>query len=129
MNETDKISLFIGKYTALIVLFTAVFSLCFSHAFLWIKTSWINYLLMIIMFGMGLTLKPKDFILVFSYPKEIILGCIAQYTIMPLTAYCLCCLFHLDEALSAGVILTGACPGGAASNVITYLSKRFYRLF
>jgi len=123
MNKIEKISLFIGKYMALIVLFTAAASLCFSHSFLWIKTSWINYLLIIIMFGMGLTLKPKDFILVLSYPKEIILGCIIQYTFMPLTAFGLSCLFHLDTALSAGVILVGTCPGGTASNVITYLSK------
>ena len=78
---------------------------------------------MVIMFGMGLTLKSGDFVLIFSRPKEIIWGVISQYAIMPLLALGLCCLFHLDSALMAGVILVGTCPGGTASNVITYLSK------
>ena len=118
-----KISELIGKYIAIIVLLTAFFSLFFPNNFLWIKTSYINYLLMIIMFGMGLTLNANDFILVFSHPKEIVSGAISQYVIMPILALSLCYLFHLDSALMAGVVLVGTCPGGTASNVITYLSK------
>ena len=40
---------------------------------------------------------------------------------MPILAFGLGNLFGLDTALLAGVILVGACPGGTASNVITYL--------
>jgi len=120
MNKTAE---FIGKNIAIIVLLTAFFSLFFPGNFLWIKTSYINYLLMIIMFGMGLTLKANDFILIFSHPKEIISGAIAQYTIMPLLAFGLSYFFHLDSVLTIGVVLVGTCPGGTASNVITYLSK------
>ena len=123
MDKINKISEFIGKNIAIIVLLTAISSLLFSNSFLWIKTSCINYLLMIIMFGMGLTLKSDDFLLVFSHPKEIVWGAISQYSIMPLLAFGLSYLFHLDSALMAGVILVGTCPGGTASNVITYLSK------
>ena len=123
MNKANKISEFIVKYMAIIVLIFAFCSLFFSNHFLWIKTSYINYLLMIIMFGMGLTLKAEDFIPIFSHPKEITLGAISQYTIMPLLAFGLSYLFHLDLALTAGVVLVGTCPGGTASNVITYLSK------
>ncbi len=123
MDKINKISEFIAKYMAVIILIIAGFSLFFPSNFLWIKTSYINYLLMIIMFGMGLTLKPDDFVLVFSHPKEIICGAFSQYLIMPLLALCLSSLFHLDAALTAGVILVGTCPGGTASNVITYLSK------
>ena len=123
MDKTNKISEFIGKYVAIIVLIIAFFSLFFSNHFLWIKTSYINYLLMIIMFGMGLTLKSGDFVLVFSHPKEIAWGTVSQYVIMPLLALGLSYLFHLDSALTAGVILVGTCPGGTASNVITYLAK------
>ncbi len=123
MNKINKIFEFIGKHMAITVLATASFSLFFSNGFLWIKTSYINYLLMLIMFGMGLTLKSDDFILVFSHPKEIIFGTISQYTLMPFLALGLSYLFHLDSALTAGVILVGTCPGGTASNVITYLSK------
>ncbi|MBQ9246765.1 bile acid:sodium symporter family protein [bacterium] len=123
MNKMSKLSEFIGKNMAIIVLLIAFFSLLFSNKFLWIKTSYINYLLMIIMFGMGLTLKSDDFVLVFSHPKEIAFGTVSQYLIMPLLALSLSYLFNLDSTLTAGVILVGTCPGGTASNVITYLSK------
>ena len=123
MNKINGIVKFITEYMAIIVLAVAFCSLFLPSHFLWIKASYINYLLMIIMFGMGLTLKSEDFILVFSRPKEIALGTVSQYAIMPLLAFGLSCLFHLDSALIAGVVLVGTCPGGTASNVITYLSK------
>ena len=72
---------------------------------------------------MGLTLKSEDFVLIFSHPKEVILGSISQYVFMPALAFGLSYLFHLDPGLAAGVILVGTCPGGTASNVITYLAK------
>ena len=75
------------------------------------------------MFGMGLTLNLKDFKIVFSRPKDVIIGCLAQFTVMPLLAWLLTRLFSLDEALALGVVLVGCCPGGTASNVITYLAK------
>lgn len=78
---------------------------------------------MIVMFGMGQTLKFDDFKIVFTRPKDIIIGCIAQFTIMPLIASLLGRIFGLEAGLLAGVILVGTCPGGTSSNVITYLSK------
>jgi BASS family bile acid:Na+ symporter len=75
------------------------------------------------MFGMGLTLNLNDFKIVFSRPKDVVIGCLAQFTIMPLLAWALARLFSLDEALALGVVLVGCCPGGTASNVITYLAK------
>ena len=75
------------------------------------------------MFGMGLTLKPSDFKVVFSRPKDVIVGCIAQFTLMPLLAFLLTKLFNLPAELAVGVILVGTCPGGTSSNVMTYLSK------
>jgi len=75
------------------------------------------------MFGMGLTLKFEDFVIVFRRPKDIIIGCIAQFTIMPLLAFLLGKVFGLEAGLLAGVILVGTCPGGTASNVMTYLGK------
>ena len=89
----------------------------------WIKTSYVNTLLGIVMFGMGLTLKLEDFKVVFSRPKDVIIGCIAQFTIMPLLAFGLTKIFNLPVELAVGVILVGTCPGGTSSNVITYLSK------
>lgn len=114
---------FVIKYMAVIVLVIALMALFMPKTAMWIETSWINYLLMMVMFGMGLTLKPESFILVFKRPKDILCGVFAQYTIMPLLALCLSRLFGLDAALTAGVILVGTCPGGTASNVITYFAK------
>lgn len=114
---------FFIKYMALIVLVIALVSLFVPQSALWISTSWINYLLMVVMFGMGLTLKPESFVLVFKRPKDILCGIFTQYTIMPLLALGLSRLFGLDAALTAGVILVGTCPGGTASNVITYFAK------
>ena len=78
---------------------------------------------MVVMFGMGLTLRPADFRPVFARPRAVVLGCLAQFTVMPALAYALCQAFSLDPALAVGVVLVGACPGGTASNVITYLAK------
>lgn len=123
MKVLEKISDFFGKYMAIIVLVVAALALFAPGTCLWIQTSWVNYLLMIVMFGMGLTLKLEDFKLVFTRPKDIIIGCLAQFTVMPLLAFLLGKAFGLDAALMAGVVLVGTCPGGTSSNVITYLSK------
>ena len=123
MNLLNNVSNLFGKHMAIIVLVVTAATLFVPQTGLWVSLSWINYLLMIIMFGMGLTLKLEDFKLVFVRPKEVIVGCIAQFTIMPLLAFALCKLFNLDVALMTGVVLVGACPGGTSSNVITYLSK------
>ena len=123
MKVLEKISDFFGKYMAIIVLVVAALALFAPGTCLWIQTSWVNYLLMIVMFGMGLTLKLEYFKLVFTRPKDIIIGCLAQFTVMPLLAFLLGKAFGLDAALLAGVVLVGTCPGGTSSNVITYLSK------
>ena len=71
---------------AAIVLAAAALAFLVPDSGLWIRTGWINYLLMIVMFGMGLTIRPADFKVVFTRPKHVIIGCLAQFTIMPLTA-------------------------------------------
>ena len=123
MDFLKKISELVGKYMALIVLAVAAVSLFMPASTLWIRTEWVNYLLMIVMFGMGLTLSVNDFALVLKRPFDILAGTVAQFTIMPLLAFILSKVFMLDPALTAGVVLVGTCPGGTASNVITYLSK------
>jgi len=123
MKILENISSLFGKYMALLVLIVAALALFVPRSLLWVNTSWINYLLMLVMFGMGLTLKPDDFKIVFKRPGDIIIGCIAQFTIMPLLAFAIGKLFGLEAGLMAGGILVGTCPGGTSSNVITYLSK------
>ena len=123
MEFLEKLSAFFGKWMALIVIAVAALALFAPQTCLWIKTSWINWLLGIVMFGMGLTLKMSDFKVVFSRPKDIIIGFIAQFTLMPLIAFVLTKAFQLPTEIAVGVILVGTCPGGTSSNVMTYLSK------
>ena len=118
-----KLCHYISKYMGLLVLAAALLALAFPNVLGQISPKVINYLLGVVMFGMGLTLNLQDFKVVFSRPKDVVTGCVAQFTIMPLLAWVLSKLFHLDEALALGVVLVGCCPGGTASNVITYLAK------
>ena len=115
MKVIEKISEFFGKYMALIVLAVAALALFVPQSSLWIDTSWINYLLMVVMFGMGLTMKPRDFALVFKRPKDILVGTAAQFIIMPALAFGLSKLFQLDPALTAGVVLVGTARSAADS--------------
>ena len=118
-----KISEILGKYMAWIVLLIAVLALLLPKTCMWIQTGWVNYLLMIVMFGMGTTMKLSDFSVVFKRPRDVVIGCLAQFIVMPLLAFSLGKLFCLDNELLVGVVLVGTCPGGTSSNVITYLSK------
>ena len=118
-----KISDLVGKYMAFIVLIIAAMALFLPGTCLWIQTKWINYLLMVVMFGMGLTMKVSDFAVVFSNPRDVIIGCLAQFLVMPALAFALGRIFGLNDELLVGVVLVGTCPGGTSSNVITYLSK------
>lgn len=84
---------------------------------------WINPLLGIIMFGMGLTLTPPDFAIIAKRPIPVVIGVVAQYAIMPFLGWLISVALGLPPALAAGVILVGCCPGGTASNVVSYLAK------
>ena len=114
---------FVSDYMGVLVLLSALASLLFPDALGHLKPRLINPLLGVIMFGMGLTLKAEDFKVVFSRPKDVLVGCLAQFTVMPLLAFALTKIFRLEPALAIGVILVGCCPGGTASNVITSLAK------
>lgn len=113
---------FIARWMGILVLLTAVASMVFPEVLLPVDMWVINPLLGLIMFGMGLTLKPQDFRVVFYRPKDVLIGCLAQFTVMPFVAWALVKIFALPDELALGVILVGCCPGGTASNVITYLA-------
>lgn len=114
---------FISKWMALLVLLVAGLALLKPDTFAFIDTWYINPILGLIMFGMGLTLSLQDFRIVFSNPKDVLTGCLAQFTVMPLLAWLLAKAFALPDELALGVMLVGCCPGGTSSNVITYLAK------
>lgn len=80
-------------------------------------------LLMLIMFGMGMTLSCQDFRRVLERPGMVAIGVGLQFLVMPLAAPATAGLLGLGKELSIGLIIVGCCPGGTASNVISYLAR------
>ncbi|UIZ92997.1 bile acid:sodium symporter family protein [Corynebacterium sp. CNCTC7651] len=86
-------------------------------------SGWTTWLLGIVMFGMGLTLKASDFALIAKRPLPVLIGVIAQFVIMPLLALLITWILRLPPELAVGVILVGCAPGGTSSNVVSYLAR------
>lgn len=122
MKALEALSNFISKYMAAFVIIVAAVALFMPWTFKW-AAGYVTYLLGIVMFGMGMTLRFEDFKLVFQRPKDVLVGAMAQFTIMPGLAWLLATLFQLPPELAVGVILVGTCPGGTSSNVMTYLAR------
>lgn len=111
-----------GAWFPLIVLVAGAVAVLLPAPFT-VLTPFVNYLLMIIMLGMGMTLRPADFAIVARKPIALIVGVLAQFIVMPLTGWALAAGFGLAPAIAVGVILVGSAPGGTASNVMVYLAK------
>jgi len=79
--------------------------------------------LFLIMFGMGLSLRLNDFREVFKAPKAVTIGVIGQMLILPLIAFIVAILLNLPPEIAVGLIIIALAPGGATSNMFTYLSK------
>lgn len=77
----------------------------------------------VIMLGMGVTLTTADFAKVLKTPWQVAIGVVAQFLIMPAVGWGVATLFQLSDDLKLGVILVSCCPGGTASNVVTYLAR------
>jgi BASS family bile acid:Na+ symporter len=122
MKFLESLSAFAGKYFAVWVIAIAIIAFLIPEPFLGFG-SYITILLGIVMFGMGLTLKPVDFKIVLMRPIPVIIGVAAQFIIMPLVAFAIAYLLKLPPELAAGLVLLGCVPGGTASNVMVYLAK------
>jgi len=121
-HRLHRLSQFVTRTFVFWVLLFAILALSIPSGFRWIAPS-ISWLLGIVMFGMGLTIKPRDFREVFRRPVAVAIGVVGQFLIMPLLAFLLARGFHLAPEIAVGVILVGCCPGGTASNVITFLAR------
>lgn len=118
----QNIGRFIVKNMVWLVVLVGAAGAVFPASLSWIAPQ-VPLLLGIVMFGMGMTIELKDFRHLVCHPWDVGIGVLAQFTIMPLVAYLLTQAFSLSPDLAVGVILVGTCPGGTASNVITYLAK------
>lgn len=128
----SRLAGFANRSFFLWVILAAVFAYVWPTRFLWVGTSGqlplfgpVNGVIIglgLIMFGMGMTLSWERCVRALARPGWIVLGVLAQYSLMPLIAFVLSLVFGLNQWLAAGVILVGCCPGGTASNVITFLA-------
>ena len=118
----NQIVRFCTKYMSIGVVLIGIFSIFWPEVMKPFAPK-IPTLLGIIMFGMGMSLTPGDFKNVFKQPKNVAIGTVLQFIIMPAAAFALIHLFALPPEIAIGVVLVGCCPGGTASNVISYIAK------
>jgi BASS family bile acid:Na+ symporter len=90
---------------------------------LWFDTPWIFGALAASMLGMGLSLSLDDFRGIRRHTRAVAFGFLAQYTVMPFTGWLVARLLDLETGLAVGIMLVASCPGGMASNMITYLAR------
>lgn len=88
-----------------------------------IRTIILAIALVLIMFGMGLSLVKDDFVRLLQHPKAILVGLVNQIVLLPIIAYVLIVLFNVETDIAIGIMILAACPGGPTSNLITHLAK------
>lgn len=120
----------LSSKASLFVIATAVVTFYAPGLFEWVSGVTQTVILGIIMLTMGLTLKPEDFRMLARRPLDILIGTAAQFTIMPIVAFCLSWLFSqipalapYSTAMTIGIVLVGCCPGGVSSNIMSFLCK------
>lgn len=77
----------------------------------------------IITLGMGLSLTDRDFRNIFIQPKAVIIGLCCQMVLLPVIAWLIARSIDIDAKYKVGLMIIAACPGGATSNLITYLLR------
>ncbi|CAA2979508.1 probable sodium metabolite cotransporter BASS1, chloroplastic [Olea europaea subsp. europaea] len=92
-------------------------------SFNWVKPQWTVMGITLTMLGMGMTLTFDDLRSAMAMPKELFSGFMLQYSVMPLSGFFVSKLLNLPSYYAAGLILVGCCPGGTASNIVTYIAR------
>ncbi|ARS90106.1 bile acid:sodium symporter family protein [Natrarchaeobaculum aegyptiacum] len=118
----ERVSQLTSKYFVVWVLLVSIIALFTPDTFVPIG-DYIAPLLGLVMLGMGLTLTPADFRRILERPRDVAIGALAQWILMPAFAYVLVVALGLRWEVGLGLILVGAAPGGTASNVMTYLGR------
>lgn len=121
MKIVQDISSWLVKWTPLFVSCVAVSAFFIPSVFGWVRGNTQTAILGVIMLVMGMTLEGKDFRILASRPFDILIGTLAQFTLMPLIAWSLVHLLGLPKAVGVGLILVGCCPGGVSSNLMSFL--------
>lgn len=121
MKRLSYISQKITQYIGIIIIIFSIIAYYLPSYFSWM-TSYTTIFLALAMFGMGTSIDSDSFKEILKRPKDIIIGSLAQFTIMPLLAWFLANAFDVNKDIALGIILVGASPGGTASNVITHIA-------
>ena len=122
MNKLANLSQKITQNIGLIIIVFSIIAYFLPQYFSWM-TSYTTIFLAIAMFGMGTSIDEYSFKEILKHPREVIIGSLAQFTVMPLLAWFLAIVFHVNKDIALGIILVGSCPGGTASNVITHIAR------
>jgi BASS family bile acid:Na+ symporter len=104
-------------------LLASLLALYHPPLFTWFTGPLIPIGLAVIMLGMGVTLELADFQRVTRHYRVITLGVVLQYTVMPFMGWSVAWALDLPTPLAVGLILVACCPGGTASNVISFLAR------
>ncbi len=121
MEKFSRISDKITQNIGLIIVIFSVIAYFVPDYFSWM-TNYTTIFLALAMFGMGTSIESDAFKKILKNPRDIFIGALAQFTIMPLLAWILAVGFDVNRDIALGIILVGACPGGTASNVITHIA-------
>ncbi len=111
------------KWTPAFLVAVAAGTFFFPGVFSWVRGDTQTTILGLIMLTMGMTLKAEDFKALKARPRDIAIGALAQYTLMPLIALFLVRTIGLPKYVGVGLILVGCCPGGVSSNIMSFLCK------
>lgn len=122
MSTIEKVAKFLGAYFPVLVILAAA-AAYFNPPVFKTAVPYIPQLLGVVMLGMGLTLTKDDFVAVFEQPRDVVIGVLLQFIIMPLLGVAIAMGMGMSPELAAGFILVGCVPSGTASNVMTYLAK------
>ena len=105
------------------VLIASAIALYHPPSFTWFSGPFSTVGLGIIMLSMGMTLGVDDFRRIAEHRRLVVPGVVLQYTVMPMLGWSLGYLFDLPTEFAVGLVLVSSCPGGTASNVISFLAK------
>ena len=121
MEKFSRISDKITQNIGLIIVIFSVVAYFVPDYFSWM-TNYTTIFLALAMFGMGTSIEADAFKKILKNPRDIFIGSLAQFTIMPLIDWIVALGFNVNRDIALGVILVGSCPGGTASNVITHIA-------
>ena len=110
------------KFFAVWVILFGIVAYIFPRPFVALKPG-MDWFFALTMFGIGAVLKIEDFRRIAAKPTIVLIGSVAQFTIMLLGAFAITKIFNLPTEVAVGLILTGSAPGAMASNVMSYIAK------